>query len=122
LSYARAEGHFDRTLQVSGAVSLDVTTGSGDISIKTGSSSQVVVRGTIHTNNWLFSNENAVHQVESNPPIQQSGKTLENLVPATTTTFGELHAISQESRSARPACCAPRTSFATSITTSPPPV
>ncbi len=73
LSYARAEGHFDRTLQVSGTVSLDVTTGSGDITIKTGNSNQVMVHGTIHDNGWLFSNENAVHQVESNPPIQQSG-------------------------------------------------
>jgi DUF4097 and DUF4098 domain-containing protein YvlB len=76
LSYARAEGHFDRTLQVSGAVSLDVTTGSGDITVKPGSSNQVVVHGTIHENNWFFSNENAVHQVESNPPIQQSGHSI----------------------------------------------
>ena len=76
LSFARTEGHFDRTLQVSGAVSLDVTTGSGDIAIKTGNSNQVVVHGTIHQNNWFFSNENAVHQVESNPPIQQSGNSI----------------------------------------------
>jgi DUF4097 and DUF4098 domain-containing protein YvlB len=76
LSFARTEGHFDRTLQVSGAVSLDVTTGSGDITVKTGSSNQVVVHGTIHQNNWFFSNENAVHQVESNPPIQQSGNSI----------------------------------------------
>jgi DUF4097 and DUF4098 domain-containing protein YvlB len=76
LSFARTEGHFDRTLQVSGAVSLDVSTGSGDITIKTGSSNQVVVRGTIHGNTWFSSNENAVHQVESNPPIQQSGSSI----------------------------------------------
>jgi DUF4097 and DUF4098 domain-containing protein YvlB len=76
LSFARTEGHFDRTLQVSGAVSLDVSTGSGDITVKTGSSNQVVVHGTIHDNNWFFSNENAVHQVESNPPIQQSGNSI----------------------------------------------
>ena len=76
LSYARAGGHFDRTLQVSGAVSLDVTTGSGDITVKTGSSNQVLVHGTIHGNTWFFSNENAVHQVESNPPIQQSGNSI----------------------------------------------
>jgi DUF4097 and DUF4098 domain-containing protein YvlB len=76
LVYASSEGHFDRTLQVSGAVSLDVTTGSGDITVKTGSSNQVVVHGTIHSNNWFFSNDNAVHQVESNPPIQQSGNSI----------------------------------------------
>lgn len=76
LLHARTEGHFDRTLQVSGAVSLDVSTGSGDITVKTGGGNQVVVHGTIHENNWFFSNENAVHQVESNPPIQQSGNSI----------------------------------------------
>ncbi len=74
--YARVDGHFDRTLQVSGAVNLDVTTGSGDITVKTGSN-QVVVHGTIHSNNWLFgSSDSAVHQVESTPPIEQNGNTI----------------------------------------------
>ena len=60
LLHARAEGHFDRTLQVSGIVSLDVTTGSGDITIKAGGSNQVVVHGTVDSsnNNW-FSNAEA---------------------------------------------------------------
>src|SRR5581483_1598787 len=74
--HARSEKHFDRTLQVSGAVSVDVETGSGDITVKTGSSNQVVVHGTIRNSNWLFSNESALHQVESNPPIQQSGSSI----------------------------------------------
>jgi DUF4097 and DUF4098 domain-containing protein YvlB len=76
LAHARAEGHFDRTLSVSGSVNLDVTTGSGDITVRTGGSSQVVVHGTIHGNDWFFSNENAVHQVESNPPIEQNGSSI----------------------------------------------
>jgi DUF4097 and DUF4098 domain-containing protein YvlB len=77
LLHARAEGHFDRTLQVSGTVSLDVTTGSGDIAVKAGGTNQVVVHGTIHSNNDWFSNaENAVHTVESNPPIQQNGNSI----------------------------------------------
>ncbi len=76
LVYA-AEGHFDRTLQVSGSVNLDVTTGSGDIKVTTGSSNQVVVHGTVHSNNWIFGNNgDAVRQVESNPPIQQSGNSI----------------------------------------------
>ncbi len=73
LLHASSERHFDRTLQVSGAVNLDVTTGSGDITVKTGSANQVVVHGTIHSNNWIFGNESALQKVESNPPIQQSG-------------------------------------------------
>jgi DUF4097 and DUF4098 domain-containing protein YvlB len=76
LMHARAEGHFDRTLTVSGAVHLDLTTGSGDITIKTGSSNQVVVHGTISSNNWFSGSDSAVHQVESNPPIQQNGNDI----------------------------------------------
>ena len=76
--HARTEGHFDRTLQVSGGVSLDVSTGSGDIVVKAGGSNQVVVHGTIHSSNWIFggSSDSAVQQVESNPPIQQSGNSI----------------------------------------------
>ena len=73
--YARTEGHFDRTLQVSGAVNLALTTGSGDIVIKSGGSNQVVVHGTIHGSSW-FGEDTAVHQVESNPPIQQNGNSV----------------------------------------------
>jgi DUF4097 and DUF4098 domain-containing protein YvlB len=78
LLHARVEGHFDRTLSVSGATSLDLTTGSGDVTVKSGSGNQVVIHATIHGNNeWFSSNaEGAVHQVESNPPIQQSGNTI----------------------------------------------
>jgi len=76
LLHARVEGHFDRTLTVSGVVHLDLTTGSGDITIKTGSSNQVVVHGFVSSSNWPFGDENAVHQVESNPPIQQNGNDI----------------------------------------------
>lgn len=79
LLHARAEGHFDRTLQVNGSVSLDVTTGSGDIVVKTGGSNQVVIHGTVHANaGWLFgsSDDSAVQKVQSNPPIEQSGNSI----------------------------------------------
>ena len=76
--YARSEAHFDRTLQVSGSVNLDVTTGSGDIVVKTGSSNQVTVHGTVRSEGWLFSggDEGAVNKVASNPPIQQNGSSI----------------------------------------------
>lgn len=77
LLHARAEGHFDRTLTVSGTVSLDVTTGSGSITIKAGGTEKVVVHGTVRPSNDWFSNaENAIHTVESNPPVQQSGNSI----------------------------------------------
>ena len=77
LLHARAEGHFDRTLTVSGTVSLDVTTGSGDITITAGGRDKVVVHGTVRASNDWFSNaESAVKTVESNPPIQQNGNSI----------------------------------------------
>ena len=76
LLHARVEGRFDRTLTVSGVVHLDLTTGSGDITIKAGSSDQVVVHGTISSSGWFSSSDSAVHQVESNPPIQQNGNDI----------------------------------------------
>jgi Putative adhesin len=78
LLHARAEGHFDRTLTVAGTVSLDVTTGSGEITIKAGGGDQVVVHATVHASNeWFSSNsDSAVHAVESNPPIQQNGNSI----------------------------------------------
>ena len=76
LLHARTEGQFDRTLSVSGAVSFDVTTGSGDITIKTGGSNQVVIHGKIHANNWIFGDSDAVQKVQSNPPIEQSGNSI----------------------------------------------
>lgn len=76
LMYASSEGHFDRTLQVNGSVQLDVNTGSGDIVVKTGSSNQVVIHGTVHTSNWMFGDDSAVKKVESNPPIEQNGNSI----------------------------------------------
>ena len=73
---ASSEGHFDRTLSVNGSISLDVTTGSGDIRVTAGGSNQVVVHGTVHPGNWMFGSDSAVHQVESSPPIEQSGNSI----------------------------------------------
>jgi DUF4097 and DUF4098 domain-containing protein YvlB len=76
LLYARTDGHFDRTLSVNGSVSLDVVTGSGDITVRTGGSNQAVIHGTVHSSNWVFGDDNAVQKVESNPPIEQNGNSI----------------------------------------------
>lgn len=71
-----AEGSFDRTLHVTGAVNLDITTGSGSIQVRTGASNEVRVTGHIKSTDWFGSGEERVKQIEANPPIQQSGNDI----------------------------------------------
>jgi len=72
-----AEGSFERTLKVSGAVNLQVETGSGNIDIRTGDSSQVVVKARIKASNWSgHDSEEKVKRLEANPPIMQSGNDI----------------------------------------------
>ena len=73
---AAAEGSFDRTLSVTGAVRLDVSTGSGSIQVRTGAGNQVHVTGHIKSTDWLGGSEERVKQIEANPPIQQSGNDI----------------------------------------------
>ncbi len=76
LPASAAEGTFDRTLQVNGAVNLQIETGSGSINVRTGSSSEVRVTGHIRSSDWMGSAEDRVKKLESNPPIQQSGNDI----------------------------------------------
>ncbi len=76
-----ADGTFDKTLHTSGAVTLSVNTGSGYIHITPGSDSSVHIIGHVHAakwNSWIDSGspEERVHQVVSNPPIEQTGNTI----------------------------------------------
>jgi hypothetical protein len=74
-----AEGHFARTLQVSGAVELEIQTGSGSIDVRAGDSSTVRITGTIRaTGGWFdsASAEEKVHYLETNPPIEQHGNII----------------------------------------------
>lgn len=71
-----AEGSFDRTLNVTGPVRLDVSTGSGSIQVRTGSSNQVHVTGHIKSTDWFGNSEERIKQIEANPPIQQSGNDI----------------------------------------------
>jgi DUF4097 and DUF4098 domain-containing protein YvlB len=74
---AAVEGSFQRTLQVTGAVNLDLTTGSGSVNIRTGSSSEVQITGHIKVTNWFGGNaDDRVKRIEANPPIQQSGNDI----------------------------------------------
>lgn len=74
---AAPEGSFQRALQVTGPVHLDLTTGSGDVEVHTGNSSQVHVIGHIRASEWFGGNvEEKIKRLEANPPIQQSGNDI----------------------------------------------
>jgi hypothetical protein len=76
-AFASAEGSFQRTLQVSGPVNIDLTTGSGNVNVRTGTSGQVQITGRVKVTNWLgASSEERVKQITDNPPIQQSGNDI----------------------------------------------
>lgn len=72
------QGTFDRTLQVSGPVNLEVLTHSGDVTIRAGASGSVTIHGKIFVgDHWLMGNrEGDVHAIEQNPPIQQDGNSI----------------------------------------------
>ncbi|MEO8726549.1 MAG: DUF4097 family beta strand repeat-containing protein [Acidobacteriaceae bacterium] len=74
-----AEGTFNRTLTVSGASDVEITSGSGDITVRSGDNSKVIITGHVKSsNNWgLFSSggdpQEKVDRIVKNPPIEQSG-------------------------------------------------
>ena len=78
LASSTPQGTFERTLQVSGPVDLEVLTHSGDITVRAGSSGSVVIRGKIFVGDrWLEGRrENDVHAIEQNPPIRQEGNSV----------------------------------------------
>lgn len=78
-SWSDVRGSFTRTFQVSGPVSLEVTNGSGDITVRQGSSSSVEVRAKIHVGDRWFGGadvDRRVHAIEANPPLEQVGNTI----------------------------------------------
>lgn len=65
---------FDRTLSVSGAAQLAISTGSGDIHVTRGSGSQIHIHGRIHVSH--DGSEEQARQIAANPPIEQSGNMI----------------------------------------------
>jgi hypothetical protein len=75
---AAPQGTFDKTLQVSGPVDLEVLTRSGDVTIRAGQAGSVQIHGKILVGNrWLEGRrESDVHAIEQNPPIHQDGNSI----------------------------------------------
>jgi hypothetical protein len=69
------KGSFERSLNVSGPVDLEVSTGSGDITIRPGGVSAVRITGKIqaHDTSDDANAEKKVRELEQNPPIEQDG-------------------------------------------------
>lgn len=77
---AAVEGQFERTLKVTGPVELEVTTGSGNITVRPGDAGSVRIKGTIRaSDSWLGLGQTAeekVRALEASPPIEQTGNTI----------------------------------------------
>jgi hypothetical protein len=78
LASSRPAGTFDRTLQVTGPVDLEVLTHSGDITVRAGASGSVVIHGKIFVGDrWLSGKrEGDVQEIEQHPPIRQEGNSI----------------------------------------------
>ena len=76
--HASETGTFDRTLQVSGPVDLDVTSGSGNIKVHTGGNGSVNIHATIHARDSWFgmSASEKIKKLQANPPIEQQGNSI----------------------------------------------
>ncbi len=72
------QGTFDRTLQVSGPVNLEVLTHSGDVTVRAGSSGSVQIHGKIYVgDHWLRGGRQGdVQEIEQHPPIRQDGNNI----------------------------------------------
>jgi len=75
LAVASEQGHFEKTLTVSGAADLEVFTHSGDVTIRSGPAGSVAIIGKIHVGDRWFNGgkKTEVQNIEQNPPITQSG-------------------------------------------------
>lgn len=69
-----AEATFDRNLTFSGTLDLSVSTGSGNITFKRGSASQIHIHGIVKGNH--DADPAQVQQLAANPPITQEGNSI----------------------------------------------
>jgi len=79
-----AERSFDRTLNVSSAPNVSISTGSGYIHLHPGSDSQIHIAARVRANHGFFDGDpdSRIQQIANNPPIQQNGDSV---------TIGERH-------------------------------
>lgn len=77
-----AEGSFQRDLTVSGPAELNVTSGSGDVVVRTGPQGTIRVHARVRARSGPFislggeSAEERIRKIERDPPIEQSGNRI----------------------------------------------
>jgi hypothetical protein len=79
LAQRAIEGSFDKTLNVSGPIDIDLSTGSGRIEVEPGPTGQVRVQAEVRVGQWNRSRQEAERILErlvNNPPIEQSGTAI----------------------------------------------
>ena len=76
ISFASADGQFQKDVAVSGTIDLEVGTGSGDIHMRPGSGNTVHIVGHVHVSGWSSNDEAKMNQIVQNPPIQQLGSLI----------------------------------------------
>jgi hypothetical protein len=72
------QGSFEKTFQVTGPVDLEVQSHSGDITVRSGPSGTVSIRGRIYVgDHWLFGSRHTdVSDIEQHPPLRQEGNSI----------------------------------------------
>jgi hypothetical protein len=77
-SESGAAGTFDRNFSVNGPMTLELTTGSGDVNVTRGTAGEVRVHGEIHAHQWGMEGDlKRVNDVKSNPPVLQKGNLIQ---------------------------------------------
>lgn len=73
-----ADANFDRTLTLSGPVTLNISNPSGYVHVYSGAAGQVHIVGHVHSHLDLFSDESdrRVKEIANDPPIKQSGNMI----------------------------------------------
>jgi hypothetical protein len=76
--HATETGTFERTLQVSGPVDLDIMSGAGTITIHTGGNNSLRVYAAIRArDSWYgLSAQEKIKKLQANPPIEQQGNSI----------------------------------------------
>jgi DUF4097 and DUF4098 domain-containing protein YvlB len=74
---ASSEASFKRTLTVSGPIRLELSSGAGDVRIKSAASGVVQIQGDVRSSWSLFGiDQKHVEELAANPPVEQRGDTI----------------------------------------------